>query len=229
MNVSVIVPIYSEETTLHTIFERIKSTNIPSEIIFVDDGSTDKTPQIIKEIFHDPLLKVITFPTNRGKGAAVSAGINMASGDVIILQDADLEYNPAEYTKLLEPIRNKKASVVYGARFKENNIGTSYFLHFIANKMLTLATNLIFKSRLNDMETGYKVFLRDIFENLNVQADGFDFEPEITAKLLKRKIEICEIAIHFEPRNYKQGKKIKFRDAVIAFWTLLRVRFSNKK
>jgi len=229
MDVSVIVPVYNEESTLHTIFKRIKNTSIPCEIIFVDDGSTDKTPQIIKDLSQDPTVKVITFPNNRGKGAAVSAGIKISSGDVILLQDADLEYHPEEYTNLLKPIRSGKVCVVFGARFVENNIGSSYFLHFIANKLLTLVTNLLFNSHLNDMETGYKIFPREIFEKLDIQANGFDFEPEITAKLLKKNIEIYEVPINFEPRNYAQGKKIKFKDAVIAFWTLLRIRFTNEE
>ena len=225
MDVSVVIPVFNEESTLQTIFTRIKNTQIPSEIIFIDDGSTDSTPQIIKKLQEDPSVRVITFPVNRGKGAAVSAGIKAAHGEIIILQDADLEYNPGEYEKLLSPFEKNQAKVVYGTRFMTNNKDTSYFLHFVANKILTLITNILYKSSLNDMETGYKIFRKDIFEQLQIKANRFDFEPEFTAKILKRKIKIYEVPITFKPRNYAQGKKIKFHDALLAIWTLIKVRF----
>jgi len=225
MDVSVVIPVYNEESTLQTIFTLIKKTRIPSEIIFVDDGSTDSTPQIIKKLQEDPSVRAITFLVNRGKGAAVSAGIKAAHGEIIILQDADLEYNPGEYEKLLRPFEENQAEVVYGIRFMKIKKKTSYFLHFVANKMLTMITNILYKSSLNDMETGYKIFRKDIFEQLQIKADRFDFEPEFTAKLLKRKIKIHEVPITFKPRNYAQGKKIKFHDAIEAVWTLIKVRF----
>jgi len=229
MFVSVIVPVFNEESTLQTIFSRIKKSGIPSEIIFIDDGSTDSTPQIIKEFQKDPFVRIISFPVNRGKGAAVSAGIKAAYGEIIILQDADLEYNPNEYKKLLKPIEDNKTDVVYGARFTKSNKLTPYILHYIANKLLTLLTNLLYMSNLNDMETGYKIFRKDIYEQLQIKADGFDFEPEFTAKLLKRKIKIFEVPITFNPRNYTQGKKIKFLDAIEALWTLIRIRFQKSE
>jgi glycosyltransferase involved in cell wall biosynthesis len=225
MDVSVVIPVYNEESTLQTIFTLIKETRIPSEIIFVDDGSTDSTPQIIKKLQEDPSVRAITFLVNRGKGAAVSAGIKAARGEIIILQDADLEYNPGEYEKLLRPFEKNQAEVVYGTRFMTNIKKTSYFLHFVANKMLTMITNILYKSNLNDMETGCKIFRKDIFEQLQIKADRFDFEPEFTAKLLKRKIKIYEVPITYKPRNYAQGKKIKFHDAIEAIWTLIKVRF----
>jgi len=229
MDVSVVIPVFNEESTLQAIFTLIKKTRIPSEILFIDDGSTDSTPQIIKKLQEDPSVRVITFPINRGKGAAVSAGIKAARGEIIILQDADLEYNPEDYKKLLEPIEDNLADVVYGARFMTNKKKTSYFLHFVANRILTLITNILFKSNLNDMETGYKIFRKDIFEQLQIKAAGFNFEPEFTAKLLKQKIEIFEVPITFNPRNYSQGKKIKFIDAIEAIWTLIKVRFMKPK
>ena len=225
MDVSVVIPVFNEESTLQTIFTLIKKTRIPSEIIIIDDGSTDSTPQIIKKLLEDPSVRAITFPVNRGKGAAVSAGIKAAHGEIIILQDADLEYNPGEYEKLLRPFEENQAQVVYGTRFMTNKKMTSYFLHFVANKILTMITNILYKSSLNDMETGCKIFRKDIFEQLQIKADGFDFEPEFTAKLLKRKIKIYEVPITFKPRNYAQGKKIKFHDAIEAIWTLIKVRF----
>ena len=225
MDISVVIPVYNEESTLQKIFTRIKKTRIPSEILIIDDGSTDSTPQIIKQLQEDPSVRAITFPVNRGKGAAVSAGIKSAYGKIIILQDADLEYNPDDYKKLLKPFEKNQAKVVYGVRFITSKKMTSYFLHFLANKILTLITNILYKSNLNDMETGYKIFRKDIFKQLQIKADGFDFEPEFTAKLLKRKIKIYEVPITFTPRNYKQGKKIKFYDALVAVWTLIKVRF----
>ena len=229
MDISVVIPVYNEESTLQKIFSRIKKTRIPSEILLIDDGSTDSTPQIIKQLQEDPSVHAITFPVNRGKGAAVSAGIKAAHGEIIILQDADLEYNPSDYKKLLKPFEKNQAEVVYGVRFMTNNKKTSYFFHFVANKILTMITNILYKSSLNDMETGYKIFRKDIFEQLQIKANGFDFEPEFTAKLLKRKIKIYEVPITFKPRNYAQGKKIKFHDALLAIWTLIKVRFLESK
>ena len=229
MDISVVIPVYNEESTLQKIFTLIKKTRIPSEILIIDDGSTDSTSQIIKQLQEDPSVRVITFPVNRGKGAAVSAGIKAAHGEIIILQDADLEYNPGEYKKLLKPFEKNQAEVVYGVRFMTTKKETSYFLHFIANKILTQITNILYKSNLNDMETGYKIFRKDIFEQLQIKADGFDFEPEFTAKLLKRKIKIYEVPITFKPRNYAQGKKIKLFDALVAVWTLIKVRFLDSK
>jgi len=229
MFVSVIVPVFNEESTLQTIFSHIIKTGIPSEIIFIDDGSTDPTPQSIKDLQKDPFVRIISFPVNRGKEAAVSAGIKAAYGEIIILQDADLEYNPNKYKKLLKPIEDNKTDVVYGAIFTKSNKLTPYTLHYIANKFLTLLTNLLYKSNLNDMETGYKIFRKDIYKQLQIKADGFDFEPEFTAKLLKRKTKIFEVPITFNPRNYAQGKKIKFLDAIEALWTLIRIRFQKSE
>ena len=229
MNTSVVIPVYNEEATLRKIFTRVRKTRIASEIILVDDGSTDSTPKIIKSLQEYPSVRSITFSENRGKGAAVSAGIRAAHGEIIILQDADLEYDPDEYKKLIKPIKDKQADVVYGIRFTKNNKNTFYLLHYLANKTLTLITNILYKSNLNDMETGYKIFRKNIFKQLNIKADGFDFEPEFTAKLLKRKIKIYEIPITFKPRTYSQGKKIKFLDAIQAIRTLIKVRFMESE
>ena len=227
MRVSVIVPIYNEERTIRTIHEAILSTGIPTEIIYVDDGSTDRTPKILTEIKDGEYVQVISHPVNLGKGSAIRTGVDKSSGDIIILQDADLEYDPREYSKLLAPFKDSSTQIVYGARFKSHAHRPFYLPHYIANRLLTFLTNLLFRSHLNDMETGYKVFKRSIFYQLNINSSGFEFEPEFTAKLLIRGYQITEIPISFNPRNYKQGKKIKLKDAAKAVFTLIRIRFWN--
>lgn len=229
MNISVVIPVYNEEATLHKIFTQVAKTQIASEIIIINDGSTDTTPDIIKDLQQDPSVRVITFSKNRGKGAAVKAGIEAALGEIIILQDADLEYDPGEYKSLLKPIEKDQVDVVFGARFMKTKKNPSYLLHYLANKTLTLITNILYNSHLNDMETGYKVFRKTIFEDLHIEADGFGFEPELTAKLLKRGIKIYESPITFRPRNYSEGKKIKFLDAIEAIWILIKVRFTESE
>jgi glycosyltransferase involved in cell wall biosynthesis len=226
MRISVVIPVFNEEATIYPILNRVVETQIASEIITVDDGSTDLTSKILKDFQRHHPIHIITHSKNQGKGSAVSTGLNAASGDIIILQDADLEYDPDDYEDLLQPIIQNKTDVVYGARFTERNLFSSYSLHYFANKTLTHFTNILYRSDLNDMETGYKVFKRRIFEGLNIRAKGFDFEPEFTAKLLKQGIKILEVPISFNPRSYSEGKKIKLLDAIEAIWTLLKYRFS---
>lgn len=227
MRISVVIPAFNEEATISRILKRVIETQVASEIIIVDDGSTDSTPKIIKDFQQNHIVRIITLPKNEGKGAAVSTGVNAASGEIIILQDADLEYDPSEYKKLLQPIIQNQADVVYGARFTDRNDLSGYILHYLANKTLTFFTNILYHSDLNDMETGYKVFRRHIFEPLQIRAKGFDFEPEFTAKLLMRGIKIFEIPISFNPRSYSEGKKIKFLDALEAIWILFKIRFTK--
>ena len=225
MNVSIIIPVFNEAYTLQEIIKRVKSTQIPAEIIVVDDGSTDGTGAILKEIEKDDLVKVISHEINKGKGAAVRAGLSKVEGDVILIQDADLEYDPRDYPALLKPIEEGVADVVYGSRFLGGPRRSTMFWHMVANKLLTLMTNVLYDTILTDMETGYKVFRKEVISGMKLHANGFEFEPEFTAKILKRKARIFEVPITFNPRDYEDGKKIGIVDAFEAVWALLKYRF----
>jgi glycosyltransferase involved in cell wall biosynthesis len=191
----------------------------------VDDGSTDGTRDILTEIDGQGIVRVIYHERNQGKGAAVRTGIQAATGEVIIIQDADLEYDPRDYPALIRPIEEGIAEVVFGSRFLGGARRPIMFWHMVANKILTLMTNILYNNILTDMETGYKIFCRPIVADMPLHARGFEFEPEFTAKVLKRKARIFEVPITFNPRNYEEGKKIKLRDAFIAMWALLKYRF----
>lgn len=225
MDVSVVIPSYNEAHTIKELLKRVQAENIAEEIIVVDDGSTDGTRDILKDYDGKEPFRVIFQERNQGKGAAVRTGIQQSKGDIIIIQDADLEYNPKEYKSLLEPIREGVAEVVYGSRFLGGPRRPTMFWHMVANKLLTLMTNILYNNILTDMETGYKVFLRDVVKDMPLKANRFDFEPEFTAKILKRKVRIFEVPIVFTPRDYSEGKKIKMRDAFQAVWTLIKYRF----
>jgi len=224
MNVSVIIPSYNEANTIKELLKRVQAENIASEILIIDDGSTDGTREILETYSGKEPFKIILHEFNQGKGAAVRTGIQHAKGDVIIIQDADLEYNPREYKELLKPIEEGMAEVVYGSRFLGGPRRPTMFWHMVANKLLTFMTNILYNNILTDMETGYKVFLREVVQDMPLRANRFDFEPEFTAKILKRKVRIFEIPITFYPRDYSEGKKIGLRDAFQAVWTLLKYR-----
>jgi glycosyltransferase involved in cell wall biosynthesis len=226
MELSLVIPIYNEIHTVEEILRRIYAVGIADEIILVDDGSVDGTSELLHRLVDEqPLLQLIRHETNQGKGAAVRHGISAATKDLVLIQDADLEYDPRDIPSLLRPIQEGNADVVYGSRFLGAPRRTTMFWHMVANKLLTLMTNLLYNSILSDMETGYKLFKREIIQEIPLNSKRFDFEPEITAKLLKRKMRIFEVPISFNPREYDEGKKIKLKDAFHAVWTLIKYRF----
>lgn len=225
MNITVIIPVYNEKNTIREIVRRVQAMEIATEIIIVDDGSTDGTRDIVQLLDGKNTIRALFHDRNQGKGTAVRLGIKHAKGDVIIIQDADLEYDPREYPNLLRPIEEDIADVVYGSRFLGGARRPILFWNMVANKILTLVTNILYNNILTDMETGYKVFRRSVIEQIPLHARGFDFEPEFTAKILKRKVRVFEVPITFNPRDYSDGKKIKMKDAFEALWALLKYRF----
>lgn len=224
MNVTIIMPVFNEAHTIEEIVRRVKTQNVAGEILIVDDGSTDGTRKILESMNEVGEARVIFHDRNLGKGAAVRTGINNASGDVILIQDADLEYDPRDYATLLKPIEEGLADVVYGSRFLGAPRRPVMFWHMVANKLLTFLTNVLYNTILTDMETGYKVFKKGAIEGINLRANRFDFEPEFTAKILKRKVRLFEVPIVFNPRDYVEGKKIGIKDAFQAVWALLKYR-----
>jgi len=225
MKLSVIIPVYNETESILEILKRIKATKLAWEILIVDDCSIDGTRDVLKEIDGKDNVRVILKDKNEGKGSAVTIGMREAKGDILLIQDADLEYDPRDYPVLLKPLEEGVADVVYGSRFLGGPRRAVMFWHMVANHLLTFMTNILYNTILSDMETGYKVFRKEVVEGMTIRAKRFDFEPEFTAKILKRKSRIFEVPISFNPRDYSQGKKIKLIDAFEAVWTLLKYRF----
>jgi glycosyltransferase involved in cell wall biosynthesis len=223
MKLSVIIPVYNEKNTLSEIIDRVQKVGLEKEIILVDDCSSDGTRELLPS-FTAQNIKIVLQDKNQGKGAAIRRGIEEASGDYIIIQDADLEYDPQEYIKLILPIIEGQAQVVYGSRF----LGAHKFStlsHFLGNKMLTWLTDLLYESALTDMETCYKLIPAKLIKSIPLRANRFDFEPEITAKILKRGIKIREVPISYRGREFAEGKKISWIDGFAAIWALLKYRF----
>jgi glycosyltransferase involved in cell wall biosynthesis len=224
MKLSVLIPVYNEERTLAEIIARVQATPYEKEIVVVDDCSGDRSPAILAELAarHEN-LRVIRHEKNQGKGAALATGLRAFTGDVVLIQDADLEYDPADYGALLRPIQEGKADVVYGSRFLGGSFGRAHlFYHYLANRFLTLLSNLCTNVNLTDMETCYKVFRRDIAQRLDIKSRGFAVEPEITAKVAKLKARIYEVPISYAGRDYSEGKKIKPRDGISAVYAIFR-------
>ena len=230
MLLSVIMPVYDEVSTVAEIISRVKDARLPDqpkiekEIIVVDDASTDGSWEIIQSIQGDEIRK-LRHEKNMGKGAAIRTGLKEAKGDVILIQDADLEYDPEEYPKLLKPIIGGHADVVYGSRFLGGPHRVMFFWHYLGNRFLTLISNLLNDLNLTDMETGYKVFSADALEGIRIRSNRFGFEPEITAKVARKRLRIYEIPIAYYGRDFSEGKKIRWTDGLIAVWCVFRYRF----
>jgi len=227
LKLSIIIPVYDEKNTILEILDRVAEAPLPKEItakeiIAVDDGSTDGTRELLEQARKDGVI-VLGHEKNRGKGAAIRTALERASGDIILIQDADLEYDPRDYPTLLTPIIENRVKVVYGSRFIGSRMAM-FFWHMLANKMLTLMTNILYDAILSDMETGYKAFRADVIKNIPLHSRRFDFEPEITAKVLKRGNRIYEVPISYFGREYREGKKIGLKDGFVAVWTLLKYR-----
>ena len=226
MKLSIVIPVYNEESFILSIVERITAADIgpiEKEIICVDDCSTDGTRDVLKKEVEPRVDKVIYKEKNEGKGAALRTGFQQVSGDFVIVQDADLEYDPNEYPKLLEPVLQGKADVVYGSRFVGGEPHrVLYFWHFVGNRLLTLLSNMFTNLNLTDMETCYKLFRREVLETISIEQNRFGFEPEITAKVAKGDWRIYEVGISYSGRNYAEGKKINWKDGVQAIWCILK-------
>ena len=227
VTLSVLIPCYNERDTIEPVLDRVEAVGLADEIIIVDDGSTDGTRDVLRQIEAQqrPHLRIVYHEQNAGKGAALVTAFKHATSDVFLIQDADYEYDPREYPMLLRPIEEGLSKVVYGSRFLGGPRKAMNFWNMVANKILTLTTNVLYNSILSDMETCYKVFRREVVADMVIHAKRFEFEPEFTAKVLKQGIRIYEVPISYNGREWTEGKKIKWTDAPIALWTLIKYRF----
>ncbi|NIQ02439.1 MAG: glycosyltransferase [Nitrospinaceae bacterium] len=227
MKLSIVIPVYNEKNTLDALLSRVEAVDYDKEIILVDDFSTDGTRAMVEEYRDRNGYRVALHPKNRGKGAALRTGFAEATGDIIIIQDADLEYDPREYGNLLEPILDGRADVVYGSRFLGGPHRVLFFWHYLGNMALTTLSNMMTNLNLTDMETCYKVFTREVLDSLTLKCNRFGFEPEFTAKVSRKKFRIYEVPISYSGRDYAEGKKIGWKDGVAAIWFILRFRLFN--
>src|SRR6185436_950020 len=226
-NQSVVDPVFNELDKLGELLQLVQAEKMENEKIHRYHADTDGTRTTLATLDGKKKVRVLLHERNKGKGAAVVTGMQAAHGEILLIQDADLEYDPRDYPQLLKPIEEGIADVVYGSRFLGGPHRVAMFWHMIANRLLTWMTNILYDTILTDMETGYKVFRREVIDGMKIKAKRFDFEPEITAKVLKRHYRIFEVPITFNPRDYSQGKKIKLKDAFEAVWTLLKYRFMD--
>ncbi|MCA9248225.1 MAG: glycosyltransferase family 2 protein [Planctomycetales bacterium] len=219
---SVVIPVYNEEATIREIVQQVMAVEIDKEVLIVDDCSTDGTHEVLSELSNDPNVHVFYHEYNHGKGAALRTGFLEARGEYVVVQDADLEYDPQDYPKLLEPLQAGEADVVYGSRFLGDEVRDPSFVHRLGNGILTWSSNIFTGQKLTDMETCYKVFRREALQEIQIEQDRFGFEPEITAKLARRKMRIREVPIAYRGRGYEEGKKIGWRDGLNAFYCIVR-------
>lgn len=227
LTLTVVIPCYNEVNSVEAVLERVEAVGLANEIIIVDDGSTDGTRDILARIEAEqrPGVRILYHEKNQGKGAALVTGFHAATSDIFLIQDADFEYDPREYPVLLKPIQEGITKVVYGSRFLGGPRKAMNFWNMVANKLLTLATNVLYNAILSDMETCYKVFRAEVVRDMKIRARGFEFEPEITAKILKQGMRIYEVPISYNGREWTEGKKIHWTDAPKALWALLKYRF----
>jgi glycosyltransferase involved in cell wall biosynthesis len=227
LKLSIVIPIYNERETLETLIAKVNAVDYDKEIILIDDFSTDGSREILNKYENKESFKVLYHNHNQGKGAALRTGFSSVNGDIIIIQDADLEYNPADYGTLIEPIMDGRADVVYGSRFLGGPHRVLFFWHSIGNMVLTTLSNMLTDVNLTDMETGYKVFTKKVNDTLTFKCNRFGFEPEFTAKVAKTNFRIYEVPISYNGRDYSQGKKITWKDGIAAIWYIFKFRFTN--
>jgi len=226
--ISVIMPVYNEVKTISEIVRRVQSVDLKKEIIIVDDASTDGTREVLQELANEPDITVLFHQLNQGKGAALRTAFNEVKGDIVIIQDADLEYDPFEYSKLIRPIMEGKADAVYGSRFLGGPHRVLLFWHYLGNKILTLFSNMLTNLNLTDMETCYKVFKSSLLKEFTIESNRFGVEPEITTKLARLKCRIYEVDISYSGRDYTEGKKINWKDGIAAFYWILKFNLWSK-
>lgn len=231
MKLSIIVPVYNEKRTILTVLKRVESAPYDKEIVVIDDCSTDGTREVLREIDETrqiPSIRVLYHAVNQGKGAALRTGVAAAVGDIVIIQDADLEYDPSEYAILIQPILGGLADVVYGSRFLSGPHRVLFFWHSMGNRFLTLLSNMFTDLNLTDMETGYKAFRREIFSKITIEENRFGFEPEITAKIAKLRCRLYEVPISYFGRDYSEGKKITWKDGFAALYCILKYNLRGR-
>ena len=223
---SVVMPVFNERATIEEIVARVLAVPLRIELIVVDDGSTDGTREILARLAAERTFKLVLQPANGGKGAALRRGFDEVTGDLVVIQDADLEYSPEEFPQLIELICSGRADVVYGSRFLGRH-RVFLFTHYAGNRFLTLVTNVLYNTMLSDMETCYKVMRAEVLRSMTLESSGFGIEPELTAKIFKRRWRVYEIPITYDGRGYDEGKKITWRDGIVALWVLLKYRFTE--